>query len=227
MKYACFISFRHGKSREMRDRLEQFYEALAGQLELRIGNDLIWIDRERMDGSNRLDPTLARALCESACMIVVYTGTYFHDKDTFCAREYEAMRRLEADRLQLLGVPGSPQHGFIIHVIFYGSDRLPQFIKECYYYKNFENFHLLGPDISRHPEFQPEMVEIAEVVCDMYYELRRVMEEDNVDLCQSCDTFALKTHEEIQHWLQEERILDSVRQPRKRRFSPMPGREGN
>jgi hypothetical protein len=224
MKYACFISFRHGEHEEMRVRLEQFYKALAGKLELSIGNGLIWIDEKRIDGSNTLDTTLARALCESACMIVIYTGPYFHEKDTFCAREYEAMKRLEEERFRLLGTSSDLRHGFIIHVIFYGSDLLPPLMKGRYCYTKFEKFNLLEPDISRHPEFEPEVKEIADVVSDIYKELLNNAKK-GIDFCRNCDTFALKTHEEIQQWLQEERILDSVRQPRKRRFSPMPGRE--
>ena len=79
-------------------KIDDLCAALRNELAVMIEED-IFIDRERMRGGTLFDPSLARALCKSVCMVVIYTPTYFSKKHSYCAREYRAMETLEQQRL--------------------------------------------------------------------------------------------------------------------------------
>src|SRR4051794_30268202 len=104
-RYSCFISYRHGQ-RKLAERIVQdLYDALSSELEL-LMNEQIYLDRERLKGGNFYNEALATALCQSACMITIFTPTYFDCNHPFCAREYKAMERLEQSRLSAIGPSG-------------------------------------------------------------------------------------------------------------------------
>ncbi|MBI3302336.1 MAG: hypothetical protein HYZ72_09725 [Deltaproteobacteria bacterium] len=50
-------------------------------------------------GSEFFNKKIEKALCESVCMIVVFTPTYFSGTHFYCVREYKAMVELEKRRL--------------------------------------------------------------------------------------------------------------------------------
>ena len=109
LKYSCFISYRSRSVELARD----FQESL--DRELRHWTTLpIYRDEVRLDGGDFYNRELALALCQSACMVMIYTPTYFDLESTYCAREYRAMEILESTRLELLGQERNYQHGLII-----------------------------------------------------------------------------------------------------------------
>ena len=93
-KHSCFISYRHGHGELTERILTDLSTALSNELGL-LRNEGVFVDRERLQGGMFYNEALARALCESACMVMIFTPTYFDTAHTFCAREYKAMEELE------------------------------------------------------------------------------------------------------------------------------------
>lgn len=150
---ACFISFRHGE-RELTQRfVREFYEGLAGELETHLGREVgIFLDERRLQGGDFFNEQIAKDLCNSGCLIIIYTPTYFSLTNSYCAREYRAMLQLEQERLALL-TQAERNHGLIIPVVFRGSRRIPSEIKnsrQCY---DFSSFTLTDNQMSAHPKF--------------------------------------------------------------------------
>lgn len=194
-QYACFISYRHGQRRLAERIINDLYEALSAEVEL-LRNEKVFLDRDRLQGGSFYNEALAKALCRSACMIVVFTPTYFDREHTYCAREYKAMERLEERRLGLLRATADRNNGLIIPIVFRGEDHLPPEIKERRQYYNFDDFLLCDVEMWRHPHYAPKIKEIAQYICDrcrMLEALPQVFDE--------CEGFTLPTEEEISGWL--------------------------
>jgi hypothetical protein len=135
IKHACFISYRHGQRKLAERIINDLSDALASELEAWLEQD-VYVDRERLKGGEFYNEALAQALCESVCMILIFTPTYFSIDHTFCAREYKAMERLEEQRFQALGGRVDKRRGLIIPIVFRGEDYLPKEIKERRLYYN-------------------------------------------------------------------------------------------
>jgi hypothetical protein len=168
-------------------------------------------DRDRIRGGALYNPLLAHALCKSACMIVVYTPTYFSRKHLYCAREYRAMENLEQRRLASLQKQVSKEYGLIIPIVLRGEDLLPAAIKVYRQYYTFERFSLTSRRLARNPAFDKEIRAIAEAI-HVRWQMFAAMGDD---LTSNCDDFELPTEAEIQPW------LDSMTQP----ISPFPFRK--
>ena len=81
LKYSCFISYRHTQ--------EDIVQDLVSSLKRELGrwSDLdVYVDTSRLEGGDFFNRELAKALCESVCLIVVYTPTYFSKQHSYCAR---------------------------------------------------------------------------------------------------------------------------------------------
>jgi len=195
-KYSCFISYRHGQ-RELAERIiNDLHKALSNELEMLL-NEEVFVDRERLKGGTFYNEELASALCESACMIVVFTPTYFDKKFSYCAREYKAMEKLESERLKSLGKSVDKKYGLIIPIVFRGADSIPSEIKERRQYYSFEAFQLSDVEMSRHPNYAGKIKEIAKYIYDRY----KAMVALNSDVCECCTEFKLPREGEITEWL--------------------------
>jgi hypothetical protein len=192
-KYSCFISYRHGQ----RKVSEQIINDLTEELGLWLDKE-VYVDRERLRGGDFYNEALAQALCESVCMIVVFTPTYFSVDHTFCTREYKAMEKLEEQRFQVLAGRTDKKRGLIIPLVFRGEDYLPQEIKTNRHCYNFEQFLMSDVEISRHPDYAPKIREIAEIIRKHYDVLMKA----SSDPCQGCENFALPSEDEIKQWLE-------------------------
>ena len=195
-KYSCFISFKHGRRRLSKAIVEQLLEALESEIEL-ITDHEIFIDWEKIKGGDLYEKVLSNALCQSACMVLVYTPSYFNEKSTFCAREYQAMEILEKYRLRLLNSSTTSKHGLIIPVVFRGEERLPNFIRDRRHYYDFQSFSLSSSKISEHPEFSRQIKELAKYICDRLDDLSSLSE----DVCKDCDGFSLPTEQDASAWV--------------------------
>jgi hypothetical protein len=195
-RYSCFISYRHGQRKLAERIINDLYDALANEIETLLDEE-VFVDRERLKGGTFYNEELASALCESACMIVVFTPTYFDKKHTFCAREYKAMEQLELQRLKLLGKSVDKRRGLIIPIVFRGGKYIPTEIKDRRQYYSFEDFQLSDVEISRHPNYASKIKEIAEYIADRYKALSSLPD----DVCVGCSEFKLPTDGEITEWL--------------------------
>src|SRR6185436_9660597 len=93
--------------------------ALGAELEA-LMDEQIYVDEDRLKPGYKFNEKLASAICQSVCMIVVYSPRYAqHD---YCVREFEGMELLEQRRHQLLGTAADQGKGFIIPIVLRGGD---------------------------------------------------------------------------------------------------------
>ena len=137
--------------------------ALSGELEL-LRNEGLFVDKERLKGGDFYNDALARALYESATLIVVYQPNYFDAQHAYCAREYRGMCSLERQRLALSRHAEDRDHGLIIPLILRGERDIPNDLAARRHYADFSRFMLLDEELSKHPDYAPKIREIAEYI---------------------------------------------------------------
>ena len=175
--YACFISYRHGQGDLAKRIVNDLYEAIWNEMETWFGGnakDMVFLDEGGLEAGEFFNESLAQALCESVCMIVVFTPAYFDALQTYCAREYKAMERLEQERLRLLGSAADRRRGLIIPIIFRGEERFPQEIKERRQFHNFDSFLLSDVEMKKNPKYDRTIKAIAAYIADRCHRLKTV-----------------------------------------------------
>jgi len=97
-KHDIFISYPHMPQANL---VTAFVDALVKTLEfLRVADSFpvpVYLDKQRLQPGFRWHPALSKALCQSRCMIAVYTDVYFSRE--YCLREWTAMTELEMKRV--------------------------------------------------------------------------------------------------------------------------------
>jgi hypothetical protein len=190
-KYACFVSYCHGRYDLVRGFMEQLQAALKAALETRLDEEM-YIDTERLRPGFRYNEELARAICQSVCMVVVYWPTY--ERHAYCMREFAGMEELEEKRRRLLGPLAERLRGLIIPIILRGSDDVPDRIRRHRHYADFSRFTLASPEIKHHPEYAAEIKKIAEVIHEQYKYFA------GHDPCSICQGFQLPPESEVPSW---------------------------
>lgn len=192
VKYSCFISYRNLSANLARD----FHTSLNDELK-HLTTLPIYRDETRLRGGDFYNRELALALCESACMIMIYTPTYFDKSSTYCAREYKAMETLESNRLQQLGYEKNYQHGLIIPVVYRGVDVFPKYVSGIRNYYKFDSFHICGRSYLRSNPYNELIKQIAKYISERCHELNSL----DIDPCESCGLFEVPKEEDIHEWL--------------------------
>jgi TIR domain len=187
--YSCFISYSHGEEDLVRGFVEQFKAALRGELEVLIDRPA-FIDEDIRVG-DFWEARLATALCQTVCMVVIYTPVY--ERKPFCAREFEAMERLEQRRRAL--IPGAPQLGLIIPVVLRGFKQLPGRIGPRQAL-DFSHFTLADRQMKKNPGFAPKIREVAERIHEHFQALEAL----EAQACEDCASFTLPPAEQLQPW---------------------------
>jgi hypothetical protein len=196
-EHSCFISYRsHDQSALAARFVADLHEALRNELSV-LMDPPIFVDHSRIKGGSFLDPTLSRALCTSACMVMVYTPTYFNRQKLYCAREYHAMETLETQRLARLPDRQRRECGLIFPVILRGAERLPATIKNRRIGYDFGHFDLSSEPISRNPNFIEDIKALAIAIQSR----AEMLEATGEDLTCDCDSFDLPSEEDILPWL--------------------------
>lgn len=191
-KHACFISYCHGQHDLIKNFMDQLKAALKAELEVLLDED-VYVDEERLKPGYKHEEKLARAICESVCMIVVYSPRYLRHE--YCVREYEAMRRLEERRRSLLGTAAHGS-GFIIPIVLRADQDIMARVKQHTHYSDFSRFTLATPDISRNPEYVGEIRKIAQVIYEQYMLFRQ----NGSDPCAACLDFTLPPAPDVMTW---------------------------
>ena len=150
-QHACFISYRHGQQQLMKRFVEDFHDALSSELEPLIDPLRVYRDVLRLEGGDFYNQALARSLCESVCMIMIFTPTYFNSDHTYCTREFAAMCRIEEARLR-----ANAEHGLIIPVVLRG----------------FDQFLMSDEKLAKNKRFNTEIKKMAEYIAARCRELR-------------------------------------------------------
>ena len=201
-KYACFISYCHGQYDLTKAFIDQLKRALKSELEPLLDEE-VYIDEDRLKPGYLYNEALARAICQSVCMVVVYSPRY--ERHSYCGREFAGMELLEQARRKLLG-SGAGARGFIVPVIFRGEADLPPRITEGRHYADLSQFSLAGTDISRHPQYVVEIRKMAQLI----YENYRAFGAAGADACTVCDTFALPPEGALPPWRAVSRSTTAV-----------------
>lgn len=207
-KYSCFISYCHGQYDLVNAFIQQIKEALQCSIESYTDKE-VYID-ERLGPGYHYNEELAQAICQSTCMIVIFTPKY--KSHSYCLREYIAMERLEKKRLELLG-DKSNNMGMIIPIIFRGDETdIPPRIRDRIHYYDFRDFALSTLEIKRNPKYEPDIEKIAKII----HRFSKLFKEQGVNPCE-CDLFKLPSEREIESESWGEKPSNS--------FPPFPGRE--
>jgi hypothetical protein len=196
-EHACFISYRHHAQSAL---AEKFIVDLVAALRSELGVLLeqgVYIDRDRMKGGYFFNTALARALCRSVCMIVVYTPTYFSRVHPYCAREFRAMEQLEAARFARLQQCVRPDTGLIIPIVLRGESALPPEIRHRRHYYSFERFSLTSRDIARNRLFEQSIRDIASEI----FKRKQMLDAVGDDVCAGCDQYVWPPEPETMAWL--------------------------
>ncbi len=190
IKYSCFISYR----RRSAELAQDFHLSL--DRELRHWTSLpIFRDDTEIKGGDFLENKISLALCESACMVMIYTPTYFDMFRTYCAREFKAMEVLEAKRNKMLGARRNEKHGLIIPVVYRGWDYFPKQISDRLSYKF--DFNVCGKSYLNRNEYQVSIKEIAQYIYSRCNELNALSK----DPCEECSKFEMPSENEVLPWI--------------------------
>ena len=187
IKHACFISYRRGNDKDrLTPRLiTDLYNALTDEVGQYL-EEAVYLDEQFLNGGQYVDKTIARALCESVCLIVVFTPRYLSSSHPYCARELCAMRHIEKRRFEALKLPEEKTNGLIITIVYRGMEELPDELKDrlCH---NFEAFDERQPKLRKNEKYYPQIREIAKYIHDRYKSLNGLSE----DPCGNCADFEL------------------------------------
>lgn len=193
--YSCFISYCHGQEELTLKFIDQLTSAIKGYLEPFLDEE-VFIDNERLNPGNKHAEVLADAICQSLCMIVVYSPRY--ERHAYCLREFEAMREVEKKRKAILGKKSLRGRSLIIPIIFRTriDGEIPTELKEENTYCDFSKFTTASTDITQNSEYVAEIERIAKTIVQHYNEL----ENAEYDLSNCCKDFELPNEEDITGW---------------------------
>lgn len=182
---ACFVSYRHPHDRGAQEYLGTFVEQLKTQLARQLPGVPIYFDAGGMAAGTEVDPQLARELCRSACMLMLYCTLHFSEEYPHCAREYRGMLDLEErHRARLRDYIATKR--LVIPVVMQGRRHLPdeldRLAPEC-----FEEIN--HPAEFRRQALQPRIRRIADEVAERYLTLMRAGAFGDL----ACEAFTLPT----------------------------------
>jgi hypothetical protein len=133
----CFVSYRHTGDPDAHAFVTAFVSELKTQVSLLIPNSKIYFDENALKVGDQYNEELAFQLCQSACMVMFFMPLHFDVQHPYCALEYQAMLRLEAQRLGA-AVVDLRNKGLIFPVIFRGLECLPPEIINSRLCENFD-----------------------------------------------------------------------------------------
>jgi hypothetical protein len=182
-KYSCFISYCHGQHELMQQFIKELTDALKNYIEPYLGEP-VFIDEERLKPGYLFNPALAEALCQSVCMIVVYSPTY--EDRPYCLREYAAMEELQERRFRMMGRTIG-ERGMIIPIVFRGEEFIPPKLKGHIHYADFSRFTLAETGIKNSPPYINKIEDIARHIRRLYDDLNGLA----ADPCEDCGSFVI------------------------------------
>lgn len=164
IRYGCFFSYAHGRHALMKQFKASLADALRCYLEPYFDHeDELFIDSEQLGGGDDLDRKIARALCESVCMILIYTPKY--EAHGYTRREHAAMQLLEAERSKWYPLPS---HLIIPVIMTRHPASLPQQIQDSHFYVDFSHYTMATTDLKSNPEFLPDIDKMVKRIAVHY-----------------------------------------------------------
>jgi hypothetical protein len=164
IRYGCFFSYAHGRH----DLMIRFKTALADALRCYLepyfdDEDELFVDHEQLGGGDDLDRKIARALCESVTMIMIYTPKY--EAHPYTRREYAAMQKIEAERSKWYALPS---HLIIPVIMTRHPSQLPPQITNSSMYVDFSHFTMATADLKSNLDFLPDIDKIVQRIVQHY-----------------------------------------------------------
>src|SRR6187401_3262453 len=101
--HSCFISYRHPAREGSREAklIQHVVDAITDHIEMYTHDHRVYFDKSRLVPGYQYDERLARAICRSACMVIVYWPSYLESE--YCKKEIRTMQAIEALRRKRLG----------------------------------------------------------------------------------------------------------------------------
>lgn len=130
--YSVFISHRHPETKlkkfdkYLNDKLLMFFEA--------HGVTKVFLDTEdsAIAKGDEFEKKIAKALCQSTVMIMIYYGNHFVKSGDFFTREYISMKKLIKERKKKVRNGENVPVGTIIPIVVRGWNKLPSEISHKY-----------------------------------------------------------------------------------------------
>lgn len=171
IRYGCFFSYAHGRHELMQRFKATLADALRCYLEPYFDDESeLFIDTEQLGGGDDLDRKIARAMCESVCMIMIYTPKY--EAHPYTRREYAGMRQMEAERSRWYTLPS---HLIIPVIMTHHPDGLPCQITESTFYVDFSRFTMATADLKSNPDFLPDIDHMVRRIVTHYQYQKKYM----------------------------------------------------
>lgn len=198
-KNACFISYRHRPAQWYQETIGELFRMISDEVTVYSSTQSVYLDEERLKGGAFFNSALARALCESVCMIAVYIPPYLDREASYCAREYRAMEAIEKQRLKLFPPGPARENGLIIPIIYRDWDHCPEEIRGRRHCYNFEQYTLSNKKLARQAGAVKAVREIAKYVNERSKMFNRL----GIDPCSACSSFKFPTEASVRPWLQK------------------------
>lgn len=171
IRYGCFFSYAHGRYDLMNQFKTALSDAMRCYLEPHFDNeDELFIDTEQLGGGDDIDRRIARAMCESVAMVLIYTPKY--EAHGYTRREYAAMQLLEQERGQWYSMPS---HLIIPVIMTMHPGRLPPQIANSTMYVDFSHYTMATTDLKSNPDFLPDIKKIVERIGVHYQYQKKFM----------------------------------------------------
>lgn len=182
IRYGCFFSYAQGRHELMVKFKTELTAALRCYLEPYLDNETeLFVDTEQLGGGDDLDRKIARAMCESVAMILIYTPKY--ESHPYTRREHAAMPLIEAERARWYDLPS---HLTIPVIMTRHPVSLPPQIANSTMYVDFSRFTMATPDMKSNPDFIPAIEKIVARIVQ-HYELQKISTPSGHD----CNQFVL------------------------------------
>jgi hypothetical protein len=185
--HACFISYCHAQGYLMKRFVDELKEQLKSELDTYF-DDCVYIDEDRLQPGFKFNEALGKALCQSACMILIYVPKY--DEHSYCVRELRAMELLEARRKNLLAGKLPKEFGMIIPIVLREGVGVPEKIKSKIHYSDFTRYTTATTTIRDNPQYADQIKDIAKYIHGVAVAFR------DLDPCQGCNEFLIPPLEE-------------------------------
>jgi hypothetical protein len=191
-EYACFISYCHGQGELVSEYINFIKKTLDDHLAFFL-DQKVFCDMDRLKPGYRYNEALAKAICKSLCMVVVYYPRYVR-KD-YCRREFRAMQILEMKRREILGDNIPHDIGMIIPIILQGNiEKLPVCIQDQIHCCDLTKpMHPTISDFENDPNTIAKLKEIAEYINELY----DIVENCGEDIFEDCRSFRLPRINEV------------------------------
>ena len=147
MLHPCFISYVHPENAWAKAAIDMAVAALRSALEIDFGRDRPpFIDIDRLNPGDNHARKLAQAICNSACMVILYHPSYCNS--AYCQRELAAMRQIEQARRKIVGGKLDAHRLFIPIVLRGRAEDLPHFVHQDCVWLDYSRQLLTSRDIS-------------------------------------------------------------------------------